>query len=132
MKSISNQLNDMIKQNIQGTKLVVKLSLLTISNPTTFDETSLWLEVVGGKKKGRVYGMGLEAHVIPGSYHVLSQSLPPPPPQSSSISLADQIQQAVSSAINATIEPFHHRLLVIEEKLHNPSSSSPPSDPSDH
>ncbi|XP_052177560.1 uncharacterized protein LOC127791616 [Diospyros lotus] len=41
------------------------------------DETSLWLEVAGGKKKGRVYGIGSEAHVIPGSYHVLS---PPPPP----------------------------------------------------
>ena len=53
------------------------------------DETSLWLEVAGGKKKGRVYGMGSEAHIIPGSYHVLSPSPPPPPPQSSSISLAD-------------------------------------------
>ncbi|XP_052177589.1 uncharacterized protein LOC127791652 [Diospyros lotus] len=90
-------------------------------------ETSLWLEVAGGKKKGRVYGMGSEAHVIPGSYHVLSPPPPPPPPQSS-ISLADQIQQAVSCAINAAIEPFNHRLSAIEERFHNPSSSSPPSD----
>ncbi|XP_052193886.1 uncharacterized protein LOC127802215 [Diospyros lotus] len=94
-----------------------------------FDETSLWLEVAGGKKKGCVYGMGSEAHVIPSSYHVLS---PLPPPPQSSISLADQIQQAVSCAINAAIEPFNHRLSAIEERFHNPSSSSPPSNPSDH
>ena len=90
------------------------------------DETSLWLEVAGGKKKGRVYGMGSEAHIIPSFYRVLSPS--PLPLQSSSISLADQIQQAVSCAINAAIQPFHHRLSAIEERLHNPSSSSPPSD----
>jgi len=95
------------------------------------DETSLWLEVAGGKKKGRVYGMGSEAHIIPGSYHVLSPSPPPPPPQSS-ISLADQIQQAVSSVITAAIQPFHNRLSAIEERLHNSSSSSQPSDPADH
>ncbi|XP_052190673.1 uncharacterized protein LOC127800222 isoform X2 [Diospyros lotus] len=91
-----------------------------------FDETSLWLEVAGGKKKGRVYGMGSEAYVIPGSYHMLSPS--PPPPHSSSISLADQIQQAVSAAI----QPLTHRLSAIEERLHNPFSSPPPSNPSDH
>ncbi|XP_052183624.1 uncharacterized protein LOC127795774 [Diospyros lotus] len=91
-----------------------------------FDETSLWLKVAGGKKKGRVYGMGSEAYVIPGSYHMLSPS--PPPPQSSSISLADQIQQAV----NAAIQPLNHRLSAIEERLHNPSSLPPPSNPSDH
>ncbi|XP_052176603.1 uncharacterized protein LOC127790912 [Diospyros lotus] len=95
------------------------------------DETSLWLEVAGGKKKGHVYGMGSKAHVIPGSYHVLSPSPPPQPPQSS-ISLADQIQQAISCAINAAIKPFNHRLSAIEERFHNPSSSSPPSNPSDH
>ena len=97
-----------------------------------FNETSLWLEVAGEKKKGHVYGMGLEAHVILGSYHVLSPLPRPSPPQSSSISLVDQIQQVVSCAISLAIEPFHHHLSVMEERLHNPSSSSPPSNPSDY
>lgn len=99
---------------------------------TAFDELSLWLEVADGKKKGRVYEMGSEVHIIFGSYHVLSPLPPPPPspppPQSSSISLAEQIQQAVSTVM----VPFHHRLSAIEARLHDSFSSSPPSNPSDH
>ncbi|XP_052188469.1 uncharacterized protein LOC127798870 [Diospyros lotus] len=66
------------------------------------DDRSLWLEVAGGKKKGCVYGMGLEAHIIPGSYYVPT---PQPPPQpSSSVSLSNQIQEAVWVAIERTLQ----------------------------
>ncbi|XP_052171722.1 uncharacterized protein LOC127787696 [Diospyros lotus] len=90
------------------------------------DDRSLWLEVAGGKKKGRVYGMGSEAHIIPGSYYVPT---PQPPPQpSSSVSLSDQIQEAVRVAI----EPFNQGISAIEDRLHYRSSSSSPQNPSDH
>ncbi|XP_052171641.1 uncharacterized protein LOC127787620 [Diospyros lotus] len=90
------------------------------------DERLIWLEVAGGKKKGRIYGIGSEAYAIFGSYY-----LPPPsPPLPSSSSLTEQIQEAVRT----TIEPFHDRLSALEGRLSPlpPSSSSPPPDPSDH
>ncbi|XP_052172282.1 uncharacterized protein LOC127788211 [Diospyros lotus] len=84
------------------------------------DDRSLWLEVAGTKKKGRVYGMGSEAHIILGSYYVPTPQ--PPPQSSSSVSLSDQIEKA----IRATIEPFNQRISAIEDRLHHRSSSSSP------
>ncbi|XP_052171500.1 uncharacterized protein LOC127787478 [Diospyros lotus] len=78
------------------------------------------------RKKGCIYGMGLEAYVIPGSYYLSS----PLPPSSSSSSLAKQIQEAVMTAI----EPFHDHLPALESSFppSPPSSSSPPPYTSDH
>ncbi|XP_052204278.1 uncharacterized protein LOC127809489 [Diospyros lotus] len=92
------------------------------------DDRSLWLEVAGGKKKGHVYGMGSEAHIIPGSYYVPTPQPQPPPQPSLSVSLSDQIQEAVRVAI----EPFNQRISAIEDRLHYRSSSSSPQNPSDH
>ena len=60
------------------------------------------MQAVGGRKKGRVYGMGSKAHVIP------SRSTGPPPP-SSPTALADmtQLRNEVSAMVHAAVKGRH-------------------------
>ena len=66
----------------------------------TIDDSSLWVQAVGGRKNGRVYGMGSEAHVIP------SRPIGPPPPQPPPTAHIDmtQLRNEVSGMVHAAIK----------------------------
>ena len=63
----------------------------------TIDDSSLWVQTVGGRKKGRVYGMGSEAHVIP------SRSIGPPPPPPIAHADMTQLHNEASGMVHAVV-----------------------------
>jgi len=62
------------------------------------------LEVVGQKKKDRVYGMGSEPHIILADH---SYQLPSPSPPLLLSLFIDQIQQIMREVVREAMEPIN-------------------------